>query len=192
MEAANMRINEETIRTFVCVCPAPEARDEIEAFLSDLRRFEGFKRVAPGQIHITLRFLGDAAPSLVTKMDTALSGIGGMRRFRISLAESGAFPNMSRPKIFWLGIRDGAQSLAKLASKLERTARNSGFAADLRKFTPHLTIGRACQDGALSRELAEALLKAPSPSWECASFVLMKSVLAPGGAIYTPLREYPL
>ncbi|MDR1516029.1 MAG: RNA 2',3'-cyclic phosphodiesterase [Synergistaceae bacterium] len=190
-----MRINEEVIRSFVCVCPTREAWDETAVFLNDLRRFEGFKWIAPEQIHITLRFLGDAAPSLVTKMDTALSGIGGMRRFRVSLAGAGAFPNLTRPKILWLGIDDGAPHLTRLASKLEQAARNSGFTADLRKFTPHLTIGRANQNGALSAlspELAGALREAPSPSWECASFVLMRSVLRPGGAIYTPIREYPL
>jgi 2'-5' RNA ligase len=191
-EAAKMRINEETIRSFVCVSPPPDVLEDIAGFLRGLRRFKGFKWVAPGQVHFTLRFLGDAAPSLLMKMDTALSGLGGMRRFKISLGGAGAFPGMTRPKLLWLGAGDGARELSKLASRLEQAARNSGFAPDGRKFTPHLSIGRSRLNGAMSDELAEELKKVPSPSWDCASFVLMKSVLTPEGPIYTPIREYPL
>jgi 2'-5' RNA ligase len=191
-EAAKMRINGESVRSFVCVCPTPDALGEITGFLRDLSGFRGFKWVTPEQIHITLLFLGDAVPSLVTSMDSALSGIGGMRQFRISLEGAGAFPSLARPKALWLGVSEGGQQLAKLASKTEQAARNSGFPPDERRFTPHVTIGRARRDGAMSPELAEALKKAPSPSWECASFVLMRSVLSPGGAVYSPIKEYPL
>jgi 2'-5' RNA ligase len=44
----------------------------------------------------------------------------------------------------------------------------------------------------MTDEHSEELRRAPSLSWECRSFILMKSDLAPEGAIYTPLREYPL
>ncbi|MDR0649758.1 MAG: RNA 2',3'-cyclic phosphodiesterase [Synergistaceae bacterium] len=187
-----MRINEESIRAFICVCPAAGALSEIAFFLKGLGGFSGFKWATPEQIHITLRFLGDAAPSFVTRMDSALSGLGGVRRFRISLAGAGAFPSLARPKALWLGVSEGAPQLAKLASKTEQAAKNSGFPPDARGFTPHLTIGRARQGSAMTDALALALKKAPSPSWECASFVLMRSVLSPSGAVYTPIREYPL
>jgi 2'-5' RNA ligase len=191
-EAVKMRINEETVRSFICVCPPPEVLDGVAGFINGLRRFKGFKWITPEQIHITLRFLGEAVPSLVMKMDTALSGTGGMRKFKISIDSCGAFPSLARPKVLWLGIGCGAQELAKLASKLEQAARNSGFPPDERKFTPHLSIGRSRVEGAMSDELAEELKKAPPLSWDCGSFVLMKSVLQPSGPIYSPLAEYPL
>jgi 2'-5' RNA ligase len=192
MEAVKMRINEEVVRSFVCVCPPPEALDGIAAFLTGLRRFKAFKWITPEQIHITLRFLGEAAPQIVMKMDTALSGIGGMRRFKISLDRAGAFPSLARPKVLWLGVGRGAQELAKLASKIEQAARSSGFAPDERNFAPHLSIGRLRPGGTMSDELAEELKKAPSISWDCGSFALMKSVLQPSGPIYSPLAAYPL
>ncbi|MDR1943633.1 MAG: RNA 2',3'-cyclic phosphodiesterase [Synergistaceae bacterium] len=184
--------NEEYIRTFVCVCPTPESSLEISNFVVSLRRFDGFRWATPEQIHITLRFLGEAEPSLVQKMDTALSGIGGMRSFKIALGETGGFPNISCPKALWLGVSEGGAELAKLAAKVERAARLADFAPERRKFKAHLTIARARRDDAMSDDLARELQRAPSPSWECSSFVLMKSDLTPEGAVYTPLREYPL
>jgi 2'-5' RNA ligase len=193
MEDSMMHIkNEEYIRTFVCVCPTPEAALEISDFAGSLRRFGGFRWVAPGQIHITLRFLGEAEPSLVQKMDTALSGIGGMRSFKITLGEAGGFPNISCPKALWLGVSEGGAELAKLAAKIEHAARLSDFAPERKKYKAHLTIARARQGDAMSDDLARELQRAPSLSWECRSFVLMKSDLTPTGAVYTPLREYLL
>jgi 2'-5' RNA ligase len=187
-----LNIQGEFIRTFVCVCPPPGVSDEIAGFIAGLRRFSAFRWISPEQIHITLRFLGEAEPSLVQKMDTSLSGLGGLRKFKITLGNAGGFPNMSRPRALWLGISEGAAELSKLASRIEQAAKNSDFSPEERKFKAHLTIARARTESPITDELTKELRRAPSPSWMCDSFILMKSTLDPGGAVYTPLREYPL
>jgi 2'-5' RNA ligase len=184
--------NSEYIRSFVCVAPTRDAAGEIAGYVARLRRFGGYRWVTPDQIHITVRFLGEAAPSLLQKLDTALSALGGFEEFDIALNGVGGFPNIFRPRALWLGAVTGAQELGNLASRVEQAARRSGFAPLKRKFNAHLTIARARSEGPLPEELAVELKNAPKVKWTCRSFVLMKSALSPSGAVYTPLREYPL
>ncbi|MDR3254336.1 MAG: RNA 2',3'-cyclic phosphodiesterase [Synergistaceae bacterium] len=190
-----MDIQRRFIRSFVCVKPPRDVGEAISSWIAGLGCFGNYRWVSREQIHITLRFLGEAEPSLAQKMDTALSFIGGLDEFDVALAGSGGFPNMSRPRALWLAVADGAGDLSKLASRVEQAARSSGFAPNPqsgRKFNAHLTIARARSDAPPLEDLVRELKSAPSFSWRCRSFLLMKSTLTPEGAIHTPLREYPL
>jgi 2'-5' RNA ligase len=180
------------IRTFVCVPLPDEVKLKAAEYISFLGRPGSYKWVTAEQMHITLRFLGDSEPSQIQKIDTALSFIGGVGEFDITLSGCGGFPNMSSPKVLWLGVEKGASSLEKLALRVEGAARNADFAPETRKFRAHLTLARGKSGAALPDELAEMLQSPPSLSWRCRSFILMKSVLAGSGAIHTPLREYQL
>jgi 2'-5' RNA ligase len=181
------------IRTFVCVSPPDEVKLEITEYISLLKRSgHSYRWAAAEQMHITLRFLGEAEPSQVQKIDTALSSIGGVSEFDIALSGAGGFPDMSRPKVLWLRVGEGASSLEKLALRVEGAAKNADFAPETRKFRAHLTLARVKAGAPLPDKLAEMLQNTPSLSWRCRNFILMKSVLAEGGALHIPLREYPL
>jgi 2'-5' RNA ligase len=186
------------IRSFVCVRPPADVACDIARWISGLGRFRDYRWVSREQIHITLRFLGEAEPSLVQKMDTALSQIGGVGEFGVRLSGSGGFPSVSSPRVLWLGVTDGADDLARLASRVERAARNADFAPDPKSggagknFKAHLTLARSKTGTPLPKGLALALRDGPAFSWRCRSFILMKSVLEPEGAVHTPMREYPL
>ncbi|MDR1132706.1 MAG: RNA 2',3'-cyclic phosphodiesterase, partial [Synergistaceae bacterium] len=76
-----------------------------------------------------------------------------------------------------------------------RAAAASGFEEERRDFHPHVTLARARGTGSARRtppELLASLEKAPSLTETCGRFILMKSVLSPAGAIYSPIAEYPL
>jgi 2'-5' RNA ligase len=157
-----------------------------------LKNFPGFRWVGRESFHITLKFLGEIAPERVTELDTNQSRIGGIRPFVIRLSRVGAFPNMSSPKTLWMGVGEGSKALAKLAESVDAAAVASGIKAEKREFHPHITLARAKTSMGLPEELARALERAPSLSWLCGGFTLMKSELTPGGAIYAPVSEFPL
>jgi 2'-5' RNA ligase len=180
------------IRAFVCVSPGPGESDELFSFMDGLRRFDGYKWVRPEGLHVTLKFLGDVSGEQIQMLDTNLSRIGGVGPFYIKASGPGAFPNLDRPSTIWLGVREGAPSLEKLARSVEAAARKSGFPEERKKFRAHVTLARAREERNLPEDLKTELESLPALSWTCRGFTLMRSVLAPQGAIYTPIREYRL
>jgi 2'-5' RNA ligase len=180
-------------RIFVCL-PLGGVADEIEKFLEPLRVFTDYRWVTRAQLHITLKFIGDAAAERVSRLDSNLSRVGGTRPFTFSLSSVGFFPNADRARTIWLGVRDGSERLEKLAASVDRAAVASGFEGERRAFHPHVTLARARGDERRETPpaLLESLEKAPSLTEACGSFILMKSVLSPSGAVYSPLARYPL
>ena len=100
------------------------------------------KLVAPEKWHFTLRFLGptsrEARDTIINRLSSA--NLGSV--FQIRFGELGAFPNPRRARVLWLGLTRGGQRLSDLAAIAEDAARNAGFAAESRLFTPHLTLSR--------------------------------------------------
>ncbi len=183
------------LRAFVAVEIDSEVRDRICRAVDQLesRSFRA-RWVAPANIHLTLKFLGDIAPDQVEAVYTALEG--SLRPFppcTINAKGLGVFPNPRRPRVIWVGI-DGKE-LVSLAACVESALSLLGFAPDQRKFSPHLTIGRWRQTDRPPRNLSQELAK-----WQHVEFgvtyvdevVLFQSVLKPEGAIYHRLKAVGL
>jgi 2'-5' RNA ligase len=62
------------------------------------------------------------------------------RPFAIRVQGVGVFPNLSQPRIVWVGIL--SEELKELAARFDRAAVQCGFHSDSRPFTPHVTIAR--------------------------------------------------
>jgi 2'-5' RNA ligase len=181
-----------SLRAFICVSPGEERAREIAGFASGLAQFPGYKWVPPERMHITLKFLGESSAAQIQKLDTALSRLGGFRPFEIGISGVGAFPNMSRPRVIWLGVGTGSERLEKLAVKIDSAAARCGYEPEARRFHPHITLARASGEPVASPdELTRSLEAFPAVSWTCRSFILTRSVLTRHGPVYTPVREYP-
>lgn len=185
------------VRTFVCVVPPSKIVTEMERFLADLRVLapREFKWVGREQFHLTLRFLGEAPASMATAMDRDLRSLEMPPAFEIEIAGAGAFPDLSRPRVLWVGVTKGGGELANLAALAEEAAVAAGYEREPKKFKAHLTFARARAEGTIPQRLQEALANAakiPPFSWCCESLVLMRSELTPKGPIYTRLGEYVL
>ncbi|MDR0765240.1 MAG: RNA 2',3'-cyclic phosphodiesterase [Synergistaceae bacterium] len=178
-------------RIFVCL-PLDRVADELEKFIEPLRSFRDYRWVAKAQFHITLKFIGDAAAEHITRLDSNLSRVGGTRPFTFSLSSVGFFPNAERARTIWLGIGDDSGRLGKLAASVDRAAAAAGFETERRAFHPHVTLARARGERPTPPELLASLEKAPSLTETRDCFVLMKSVLTPAGAVYSPLARYLL
>lgn len=186
-------VNNEYMRTFVCVSPDAVCVAALSTYMSELRAcagYEDYKWVAPENAHITLRFLGETEPAAAQKMDSNLARLGGIRPFEIRVAGAGGFPDLAFPRAIWLGVRVGAPALEKLALKVEQAAKSAGFPPEKRRFKAHLTLARARAGARLTADLAEALTRAPELVWRMDSFSLTKSELTPKGPVYTALRRY--
>jgi 2'-5' RNA ligase len=92
--------------------------------------------------HFTLRFLGATTPEtrdqIIRQIDSAACGAP----FTIRFSSLGAFPQPRRARILWLGIDEGSERMIQLAAIAEAAARNAGFSAEVKAFTPHVTLSR--------------------------------------------------
>jgi len=189
-------------RLFVGV-PLPEdAASVIREVVDDVRAMplpdgaRDVRWVRLDGLHLTLRFLGPTAESLVgptmAAVDTIASGaIGPMS---IELAGTGTFPSGRRPRTLWIGISQGIDGLSELAAATESALVAAGWQSDGRPFRPHLTLARS--DGiAAGRMVADrlaAVLADRRISCSIDHVGLFESLTGGGPARYVPVTLRPL
>jgi len=151
--------------------------------------------VRPENLHLTLKFLGQVEQ---TRLLAIAEVIGSVARssvpFRLVLGGLGAFPSPRAARVIWVGVPEGAGSLAGLQARLEAELEPLGFAREERAFTAHLTLGRVRGPGH-REQLAAALISMPAEllgEMVLDRIELMKSDLRPGGARYSILHSLPL
>ena len=137
------------IRTFIAVEIGAEIRRQAEALQQTLLAAGvSAKWVDPNGMHLTLAFLGDMNPNELPLVIKAVQNAGKMvPPFSVQIAGVGAFPNLRRPKIAWVGMTEGTEEFIALHDAVA----NSLEAANLyrredRGYRPHLTLGRVKAD----------------------------------------------
>ena len=179
------------IRCFIAVPLPPDIRDRIDRYLVDLKRInQSVKWVRAENIHLTLKFFGEIGTEKVEEIKKVLPAISTISSpFMLDISGSGCFPNIRKPRVFWLGIgRNGLNKLETLYRWLEDNMFRLGFEKEGRRFSPHLTLGRVKKEADFST-LLEHLEKRPFPAtaFEINRIELIKSELHPQGARYTTL-----
>ncbi|HNQ35594.1 MAG TPA: RNA 2',3'-cyclic phosphodiesterase [bacterium] len=180
------------MRLFFAVTVDPAARAKIITG-RPLENISSLRWVKPEQQHFTLCFLGEESPDRLPKIIAAgKSAAGRHQAFRIRLRETGFFPERGDPRIFWVGVDQGASEIERLAADLRAELRLRSLGFDARPFIPHLTLARI--NGRLTGPDRErlrgfspgtALLPVPG-------FRLLESRLAPDGASYFELASFEL
>jgi len=182
------------IRTFVAI-PIPAAWEEYLAGVSrDLAdQVHGVSWVRPGNLHMTVRFLGDLGESGAARVGDAVArGAAGAEAPLAELGRLGGFPSLDRPRVVWVGIARGEPELLALGRRVNVAIDSAGFDRADKPFRPHLTLGRV-REGARGLEALRGYAPPPPPPGALLDrIVVMKSDLHPSGSRYTALREVRL
>jgi 2'-5' RNA ligase len=188
------------LRAFIAVEIPPEIYKAIENETAPLRAVLDasiVRWVPTGNIHLTLRFLGDVSPANVEMLSQLLAvEVSLHERFTIKFGGLGAFPNPRRPRVLWIGIQAPA-ALEALRHGIEAAAATLGYPGEKRPFSPHLTIGRLKQNAGPAgtqkiRNALEETKVGPLGKAQVNAVHLFKSDLKPTGAVYTRLFSAPL
>ncbi|MDA8078492.1 MAG: RNA 2',3'-cyclic phosphodiesterase [Nitrospiraceae bacterium] len=150
--------------------------------------------VPEGNLHITLKFLGSAEESVVEAItDSLKKNIAPYTSFYIKIAGIGFFPAGGRPRVIWIGVKDGV-FMEELRKAVDSAMSAFGFPADDRPFSPHLTIGRVRSGKGMLMLLTkiEELQGTDFGDIEIRGITVMKSELKPSGAEYSSLAEIGL
>jgi len=184
------------MRAFIAVDLSKEIQARIAESQAALGQFSHAVRwVRPESIHLTLKFLGEISGDQQRRVVEILSAQGsGVRSFQISVGHLGFFPNARAPRVVWMGIEEGKQSLQSLAEFVDGTLKAAGFSPEQRPFSPHVTIGRIKFLPNVS-SFIEAASK--FGEFECGAtavhdFFLYESKLDRGGSIYTRRAAFAL
>lgn len=168
------------------------ARTAVADCLSTWRSIPGVAWARPENLHLTLKFLGNVATTRLPALTERLAAATATQSaFVMRVAGVGAFPNLARPRILWVGCE--AARLAELAAAVEAACVGAGFAAEERAFHPHVTLGRIREPGRRARFPFLATDGGRDfGSSKVPAIVLFASKLGSGGARYTPLATIPL
>ena len=182
------------IRSFIAI----ELPDEVKQFLKDLsnqcKKMGGHVRwVRPSAMHLTLKFLGNVDPDLLDSVQNVLAPVfTECSSFSLQVSGVGAFPNLMKPRVVWVGLDDPTDTLVPLAKNVEQCLEPLGFKREKRGFSPHITLGRvksmkgksALVDG------IRQLYDIQGPSFIAIGATLFKSILQPTGAEYSQLKHF--
>ena len=182
------------MRLFVALVPPASALDEIEAVTAPLRPGRPDLRWTSHEAwHVTLAFLGQVNDLAATRLMPRLKR-AAQRHAPLGLAfgGGGAFPNVTRARVLWTGLRHDDRAMAALAMSVSAGARRAGAPPpdEGRPFTPHLTLAR-CRAPADVRPLVAALSGFAGTPWVADRIQLIRSYPGPRPA-YEALACWPL
>lgn len=145
-------------------------------------------------LHLTLKFLGQRPASELDRLrDLVANAASGCPPIRLVIQGVGAFPNLRRARVVWLGV-EPERHLELLQHDLETGGAALGYEVEGRPFRPHLTLGRLREaDREQLRALARAAARVKiSRTVEVETLDLMQSEPGTGGSRYTVLAAEPL
>ncbi len=193
----------DAIRAFVAIeLPVPilDQLGQIEARLKPHMPLDCIRWVKPDSIHLTLKFLGQVPSDQIALILSSLrAAVVPQHTFTLEVAEAGCFPNLHRPRVVWVGVKEegNGNRLAHLQRSVENAISPLGYPTEQRGFSPHLTLGRLARDvrpGDLKKvgDVVAGSNVGSLGRWEVSNVALIKSDLQPSGAVYTVLAHAPL
>ena len=179
------------IRTFVAIEISDKTRNDIKTIIARLREVKAHvKWVLPANLHITLKFLGNVKDDEIAKISEFIrESSSGLKPFNLHVGGLGAFPDLKRPKVIFVNIKDEYNNLYTLHNRLEEKLTCLGIKKELRKYKPHITIGRvsSCQQIDILADAIEMHKNDSLGNEQIKSVALMMSELLPKGPEYTKL-----
>ncbi len=194
------------MRLFLAFPVPGEVASRLEEALSPLHRKlsrilgRALKWVPWDNYHVTIKFLGDTEPSTMEGFLPELEKLAlDLSPFQTSFKDIGFFPIIGAPRVMWLSLSFPERVLS-FQDRFEELFEKFGYEREKRKFIPHMTLARfsrlnSDQIRDLRRAVESFSAKKASEfsiEFEVKSFVLFKSELTPDGAVYTPVKIFPL
>lgn len=179
-----------TQRLFVAI----DLPDAVKAQLTHLRaNLAGAKWVGRDQMHLTLRFIGDATELQKTKLEAGLAAIKAAP-FSFHLEGVGQFPPKGKPRVLWVGLPP-VDALYHLQAQVEQAAITCGFERADYPFSPHITLARFRIPPAATGETESYIRQHSgfkSDLINVDQFTLYASLLTQTGPLYTALAHLTL
>jgi 2'-5' RNA ligase len=183
------------VRLFVAIELDAAVRSRAAALAEGLRLRLGPRVIArwvpADNLHITIWFIGEVPDDRAAAILSAIDRPFDVAPFDLHIAGFGAFPRSGAPRVFWLGVQAGGESLARLHRELSERLRPLGIEPERRPYSAHLTIARVKPGGAGGRP---PRLDPDGDAGTCriSGLTVLRSHLSSKGATYEPVLRVPL
>lgn len=151
--------------------------------------------VPAANLHLTLRFIGEADAERVAGLGAALAAsFASEPPVRLRLRDGGCFPSRRPARVAWVGFEPSPELERLQQAAAAAVDECLGLAPERRPFHPHLTLARPRRPWprrAVDRFTA-AFAGPQGPEFTIVEGHLMCSHLGAGGARHEPLAAYPL
>lgn len=188
-------MRDSAIRCFIAIELPDSIQKVFEEIQTTLRsRISNASWTKLGNFHLTLKFLGDVKQNRISEICNTIENITKKYDpFSLHFGGIGAFPNISRPRVLWIGLKQGTSTTTRLGQEINSEMMHLGFKNE-RRFHPHVTLARIRSHANLSgfMELFEKYDTLQNTKLTVKEIVLVKSKLHTSGAVYTPLRKFQL
>ncbi len=174
-----------------------EAESNLLRIISTLKAIlgdESIKWVDPGNIHLTIAFLGDTDEKRIKTLDLMLKDkCSGFGEFEFFLKGSGLFKNFRDPRVIWAGIESNGE-LAELHTRIKTGLAETGFRIEERLFRPHLTLGRikSLKNTDNLKTVLEKYRDVEIQKVNVREVILFESILLQTGPLYKPVTKFGL
>jgi RNA 2',3'-cyclic 3'-phosphodiesterase len=173
-------------RLFVAIDLPDVIKKEVQAICRDL---PGARLVEGGQLHLTLRFIGDADEQLFQGIRDHLGRVK-WESFGIELRGVGHFPPGKRARVLWVGV-DAPDALHSLQRDVEQALVLAGVPPEGRGFSPHITLARFREPlPGLTAPFEERYREFATGRFAVDAFHLYSSTLTGAGAIHRREATY--
>ena len=176
------------LRLFIAIALPDALRQRLAGLCAGL---PDVRWVAPENMHLTLRFVGEVGLDQAQDIDAALATVRAPE-FNLQLEGVGIFGKPRAARAVWVGACR-SDALIHLQRKVDVAVTGTGVGPEQRKFSPHVTLARlrGVSPTRLERFVGDhAAFRAPPVAVE--KFVLYSSDLTASGAVHTSEAEYPL
>ena len=182
------------VRTFVALLIPPDWAAHLGALSRTLAaRTSGLSWVKPENLHVTLRFLGDLDDAAVGRTRASVAeSLAGATAPLARLGPLSAFPNLAKPRVLWVGLSEGLETVGEVARAVDDGLRQAGFGPPDRPFRAHVTLARVRAGAKGLETIRDAAVDEPPAASLLDRVAVMKSDLHPSGSRYTALQEVRL
>jgi 2'-5' RNA ligase len=176
------------MRSFLAIEMGGEVRERYAAFHAESsRNHQELRWVRPENLHLTVRFLGDAPERKVEAVRREVEAASaGAPAFLAILGQPGSFGPRHCPQVLWFGMEAGSSQLLQLEERIDAPLSKLGFPRDRKPWHAHVTVARNPRKARLEswpEEMSRSGIPGLSLAVNCIS--LYSSLTKPDGPVYT-------
>ena len=181
------------LRTFISI-PVPNSVKNVKQMLTSTCEDEKvvIHWVKHDNLHITLQFLGFTSKQDIDKIKRLLLKITKSQKpFDLTISNTGKFPDSGKPSVLYLGVEGNLNPLDELVNNINKQISSIGYDKDVKKYTPHVTVGKIRYPQKFNPDLSTFL----NSSYDKIDFTVKKiqfisSETLPDGVLYKILNTF--
>ena len=195
-----MNLESKTIRSFIAIRLPEDVLGALATVQRELKTLLPPRSAAwtkRESMHLTLRFLGNVAPTIVPELEARLrTALAGFGQLDLICERLGCFPDLRRPRVIWAWVHDANERLQELQRRTEAAVREFAEKPAEARFVGHITLARPKQvkrpDAERLARLVENAVNRSFGRWSANEVLLMQSELSSSGSKYYELARIGL